>query len=139
MVRRMVMLGVVGAVFAAAPASASTGAAPHTKPTSSGVWHTQGKNGTATFARKPRGTCKISTASPTLTVTCPKGGSGSLTYKFTAAAAVLGKPTCSVSYGGNSAVSAKVKAKGSTITVTVKVGGHGSAWISLVSVGYYTR
>ena len=139
MVRRMVLLGVVGAVLAAAPASASAAVAPHTKPTSSGVWHTQGKTGTATSARTASGTCTISAASPKLTVTCPKGGNVSLTYRFAAASAVVGKPTCSVSHGGTSAVSAKVKASGSTITVTVSVGGHGSAWISLVSVGYYTK
>jgi hypothetical protein len=139
MVRRMVMLGVVGAVLAAAPASASAAVAPRTKLTSSGVWHTQGKFGRVTSAGKVSGTCTISAASLSLIVTCPKGGTGSLSYKFAAASAVVGKPICSVSHGGTSAVSAKVKASGSAITVRVSVGGHGSAWISLVSVGYYTK
>jgi hypothetical protein len=135
----MVMLGVLGAAFAAAPALASSGVTPHTKPTSSGVWHTQVKNGRATSARKGSGSCNITTVSPRLAVTCPGGGSGTLTYRFTAASAVIGKPSCSVSYVGKSAVSAKVKASGSTVTVTVSVGGHGGASIGLVSVGYYTK
>ncbi len=131
------MFGVLGAVFAAAPASASSSVAPHTKPTSSGQWYTQGRNGTVTSSRTRTGSCSISAASPKLTVSCPKGGTGRLTYRFTAVSAVSGKPSCSVSHGGTSAVSAKVKASGSAITVTVSVGGHGSAWISYVSVSYY--
>ena len=135
------MLGVVGAVLAAAPASASSAVTSHTKKvSSSGQWYTQARNGTGTSSRAPHGSCKISPAAPRLNVSCPNGGSASLVYRFTAVAPVSGKPSAGVSHGGGKAsVSARVKVSGSTITVTVSVGGHGSAWISLVSVGYYTR
>jgi hypothetical protein len=134
MVRRIVMLGIVGAVVAAAPASAFS-VTPHTKPAKSGQLHTHGRVGSATSSRVTHGACKTVKAPPKLNGTCT-GGSATVVYTFTAVAPVVGKPSFAVSYTGK-APSSKVKASGSTITVTVSVSGQRSTQISYVSVSYY--
>jgi hypothetical protein len=134
----MVMLGVVGAVLAAAPASASSGTMPLAKKTStSGQLYVAGKAGSATSSRVADGACTTSKAAPRLNVSCT-GGSARIVYKFTAVAAVSGKPGFAVSSTGKTP-SAKLKASGSTITVTVSVSGQRSSQISYVSVSYYTK
>jgi hypothetical protein len=132
MIRRIVMLGIAGAVLAAAPASAFSGAIPHTKKTQ---LYMAEKVGRLTHSRVAHGSCTITAVPPRLNIGCT-GGSATVVYQFAAVAPVVGKPSCAVSSTGNKP-SVKVKASGSTITVTVSVSGQRNTQIISVSVNYY--
>lgn len=128
MVRRTAILGVVAFALMAGTAFATT-------------WHTQMTDGTATASRSAAKCTFDPGSNGALQVACNSGGKATLRYVFTAAKAVVGTPSSSVNGAvtGNTTVTSKPSAAGRKITVTVKVAGAGSAVVSSVSVGYYTK
>jgi hypothetical protein len=130
MVRRTAILGVVVFALMAGSAFAAT------------TWHTQMKDGSATASRSTsKCTVGAGSASGSLRVTCKAGGKATLHYLFTSAAPVLGKASSSVDAAstGSTSVGSTVSVGVQSLRVTVTVAGAGSAQVSSVSVGYYTK
>jgi hypothetical protein len=125
MLRRTIALALAGLAVAAPPA---LGSPPH--------WNSQVKNGAATASRAGDG-CTFDASSPkgTLTVSCPRHRSATLTYVFTTQHRPLGTATSAISAYGWAYVSGRVESSGKSLRVTVRV--WGSATLNTVSVEYY--
>jgi hypothetical protein len=131
MLRRVIVVGVLGLAVSASPALASL------------HFNSQMRQGVATASRTSNSKCSFAAGSVagSLRITCTKGGQAHVTYRFAAGHPVTGTPSSGVAVttGGASSVHRSVTVGGSTLRMTVTVSGAGNAQVNTVSVGYYTR
>jgi hypothetical protein len=126
MLRRTILLAMVGLAVAATPALASC------------HWYAQMKNGSATTSRA-LGKCSVRPGDHHgfVWVTCPSHRSATLTYVFASTDKVKGQPRAGIAAWGDAKVGSAVTVTGSSIRVTVTVSGAGTTEVAFVSVGYY--
>jgi hypothetical protein len=125
MLKRTILLAMVGLAVAATPALASC------------HWYAQMKKGSATTSRT-LGKCSLRAGDHhgSVRVTCPSHRSATLTYVFTSTHKVKGQPRAGIAASGDAKVGSAVTVTGSSIHVTVTVSG-GTTEVGSVSVGYY--
>lgn len=124
MLKRTILLAMVGLAVAATPALASC------------HWYAQMKKGSATTSRT-LGKCSLRAGHHgSVRVTCPSHRSATLTYVFTSTHKVKGQPRAGIAAWGDAKVGSAVTVTGSSIHVKVTVS-SGTADVAFVSVGYY--
>jgi hypothetical protein len=129
MLRRTIALALAGLALAAPPALADS------------HWNSQMKDATATASRSAGG-CSIQPGrhQGSLYVSCNHKEHATLIYSFPIrnGSQIQGKPWCGVTWGGLADVHHSWKLSGGALRVTVTVA-NGTALLSTVSVGYYTK
>ena len=127
MVRRAILLCVLGLAVTAAPALAAM------------QWNSAMKDGTATKSRTSNGKCSFGAGSEQgwLQIRCSAGGKATVTYQFTSSRSITGTPTFSVDPAAGTV--GRLTVGGKTLTLKLTVSGAHTIQVHSVSVGYYTK